>query len=154
MVEVKPFWFFVVGLVLLYLFALAVLSRRGGRHPRPAPAPSHLLGPGGTQHMLYEGFQDQFDTGAKFFMFGVDWCPHCVSAKPKFMSLGSKATIGGQDVRFEYVDAEKEKQKTAGFEISGFPTFYLVKGDQKIKYQGERSVEAWRSWLTQHLAAY
>ena len=118
------------------------------------PSSDRLLGPGGTQHMLYEGFTEQFDTGTKFFMFGVDWCPHCVSAKPKFMSLGSKATIGGRDVSFHYVDAEKEKQKTTGFEISGYPTFYLIHNGRRVKYQGERAVEAWQNWLTKYLADY
>jgi thiol-disulfide isomerase/thioredoxin len=136
--DVKPYWFFVAGLVLLYVFAVA--TRRS----------THLLGPGGTRYLApIEGF----DTGAKFFMFGVDWCPHCVKAKPLFESLGSTVTIGDQAVALQYVNPENDKAAAEGFQIDGYPTFYLVKGSQKIKYQGPRSAEGFHAFLSQQLGA-
>jgi thiol-disulfide isomerase/thioredoxin len=150
--ELRPFWFFIFGLILLYLFALLILSMkpRGPAHYRPGyrPASGPWLGPGGTRWPVYEGF---FDSAAPtFYMFGVDWCGYCKKAKPIFDQLKATGTNG---VDLVYVDAEKEKAKTAGFEISGYPTFYLAKGSQKIKYDGPRTVDGFQQFLQKHLAA-
>jgi thiol-disulfide isomerase/thioredoxin len=160
MMDVKPFWYFIAGMLILYLFALLVIPserrRHGGRsHWRPAP--QHLLGPGGTQRMLggYEPFGtiEGFDTGSKFFMFGVDWCPHCRSAKPEFQALGTTKTIGGHPVTMQYVDPEKETEAAKGFEISGYPTFYLVHQGQKHRYQGPRTKAGFEQFLSEQLSA-
>jgi thiol-disulfide isomerase/thioredoxin len=158
--DVKPFWYFIAGMLILYLFALLVIpreSRRRGRHWSPRPAPQHLLGPGGTQRMYggYESFGtiEGFDTGSKFFMFGVDWCPHCRSAKPEFQALGTTKTIGGQNVTMQYVDPEKETEAAKGFEISGYPTFYLVHQGQKHRYQGPRTKAGFEQFLSEQLSA-
>jgi hypothetical protein len=156
-VDIKPFWYFVGGVCLLYIFALLVKPTGGYRpYPGPEPAPigpggEHRLGPGG-QHRLYgiEGFAD--GGSATFTMFGVDWCPHCVSAKPVFQSLGSTSTIAGKPVSFRYVNPEKDRAAAAGYEIDGYPTFYLEQAGQKMKYQGPRTKDGMLQFLQSSLA--
>lgn len=155
--DVKPFWFFIAGMLVLYLFALLVVPRErrghgGRRHWNPAP--QHLLGPGGTRR-YYEPFDsvEGFDTGSKFFMFGVDWCPHCRSAKPEFQALGTTKTIGGHSVAMQYVDPEKEPEAAKGFDISGYPTFYLMHQGQKHRYQGPRTKAGFEQFLSETLSA-
>jgi thiol-disulfide isomerase/thioredoxin len=154
--DVKPFWFFIAGMLVLYLFALIVVPReRSGRHRgHYRPAPQHLLGPGGTRR-YYEPFDsvEGFDTGSKFFMFGVDWCPHCRSAKPEFQALGTTKTIGGHPVAMQYVDPEKEPEAAKGYEISGYPTFYLMHQGQKHRYQGPRTKAGFEQFLSETLSA-
>jgi thiol-disulfide isomerase/thioredoxin len=145
--DIKPFWFFVAGLALLYLFAVIAMPRRrhGGYHPYPGPAPAPMLGPGGTRHLLYEPFAS---SSATFTMFGVDWCPHCTSAKPIVESL--KASMTNADVTVRVVNPEKEPQAAEGFQIDGYPTFYLEKAGQKTKYSGPRTVEGMKAFLQQN----
>jgi thiol-disulfide isomerase/thioredoxin len=148
--DIKPFWFFVVGLALLYLFALIAMPvsrRRHGWRPFPGPAPygPHLLGPGGTRHSLYEPFASP---AATFTMFGVDWCPHCKTAKPIVETL--KANMTNADVAIQVVNPEKEPQAAEGFQIDGYPTFYLEKAGQKTKYSGPRTVEGMKAFLQQN----
>jgi thiol-disulfide isomerase/thioredoxin len=149
--DIKPFWFFIAGLALLYIFALIVMPRRGrhgGWHPYPGPAPypqQHLLGPGGTRQQFYEGFASP---AATFTMFGVDWCPHCKTAKPVVESL--KASMTNADVEVRVVNPEKEPQAAEGFAIDGYPTFYLEKAGQKTKYSGPRTVEGMKAFLQQN----
>jgi thiol-disulfide isomerase/thioredoxin len=152
--DVKPFWFFIAGMLVLYLFALIVIPRERGHRGHYRPAPQHLLGPGGTRR-YYEPFDsiEGFDTGSKFFMFGVDWCPHCRSAKPEFQALGTTKTIGGQAVSMQYVDPEKEPEAAKGFEISGYPTFYLMHQGQKHRYQGPRTKAGFEQFLSETLSA-
>lgn len=152
MADVQPYWFLVAGLVVLYMFALLFVSwrpaRRSGRSSwwfGPGGTQQHLLGPGGTRQMFYEGFEDK----PTFYMFGVDWCPHCVKAKPEFEKL--KGTIGDR-VNVVYVNPEKDKAAASGFQIDGYPTFYLVKDGQQRKYSGDRSLDKFVSWLRGELA--
>lgn len=152
MPEVQPYWFLIAGLILLYVFALLFVSwrpsRRGGSNGTwlGPGGTQHLLGPGGTRQMFYEGFDSGKPT---FFMFGVDWCPHCVSAKPEFEKL--KGTIGDR-VNIVYVNPEKDPKAVQGYDVQGYPTFYLVKGGQKIKYSGGRNKDEMEAWLKSETA--
>lgn len=151
MVNIQPYWFLVAGLIVLYLFALMFVSWRpsGGRRSwwfGPGGTQQHLLGPGGTRRMFYEGFSSEKPT---FYMFGVDWCPHCVAAKPEFEKL--KATIGDR-VNVVYVNPEKDAAAANGFQIDGYPTFYLVRDGQKRKYSGGRKQADFESWLHAEIA--
>jgi thiol-disulfide isomerase/thioredoxin len=150
--DIKPFWFFIAGLALLYLFTLVAMPahrRRHGWSPYPGPAPTpyapQMLGPGGTRHLLYEPFAS---SSTIFTMFGVDWCPHCVSAKPIVEKL--KASMTNADVDVRVVNPEKEPQAAEGFQIDGYPTFYLEKAGQKTKYSGPRTVEGMKAFLQQN----
>ena len=166
--NIKSYWVLVAGFVVLLAFVVLIrMPKRygpGGTHNSPWLGPggtreSPWLGPGGTrespwlgpggEHHLYEGFAGG-DT--RFTMFGVDWCPHCVSAKPKFESLGPTTTIGGHAVQCRYVNPESDKAAAAGFAIDGYPTFYLEKAGQKIKYEGPRTAEGFQAFLVEQLS--
>jgi thioredoxin domain-containing protein 5 len=87
-------------------------------------------------------------------MFGVDWCPHCVQAKPLFESLGPTVTIDGHAVNLRYVNPEKNKEEVkADHKIDGYPTFYLEKDGKKVKYGGPRTADGFHAFLKQELSA-
>lgn len=96
-----------------------------------------------------EGFQD----AAKytFVMYGVDWCPHCVSAKPEFAALGATKTIGGAKVRCELVNPEKEPEKVKQ-KVEGYPTFHLydAQGTLVKEYSGPRTTAGFEAFLNQY----
>jgi len=166
--ELKPYWIFVTGLLLLLVFVLFIVAesgpwfgpggtRRWRRHwfgPGGTQQQQPWLGPGGTRRLLggytAEGFYDSGAT-ATFTMFGVDWCPHCVAAKPEFEKLGSTKTIGGKTVTMRYVNPEKDKQSAAGYDIQGYPTLFLESGGQRKKYSGGRTAPEFEAWLAQNL---
>jgi thiol-disulfide isomerase/thioredoxin len=146
--DVKPFWYFIAGFVILYLFML-LLRPRGGYRPYPGPGPAPyrpgLLGPGGTRHMFYEGF-----AGAQpeFIMFGTEWCGYCKKAKPEFEKLATMTT----GVQTRFVDADKDKASMQGFQVDGYPTFYLVTAQgTPVKYAGDRTASAMAQWIQQQL---
>ena len=99
----------------------------------------------------HEGFQDGVDEGAaySFVMYGVDWCPHCVDAKPEFAALGSKKTIGGKTVVCTLVNPEKEPEKVRG-KVEGYPTFHLYDATGKLvkEYSGPRNTAGFESFLS------
>jgi len=153
--EIKSYWVFVAGFVLLFMFVLLIVTSRRNRHTHkhatgylPKPMQSHWLGPGGTRR-LWEGFA----SNPTFTMFGVDWCPHCVKAKPLFESLGPTVTIDGHVVNLQYVNPEQDKAAAQGYTIEGYPTFYLEKDGQKTKYGGPRTADGFRAFLKKELSS-
>jgi len=154
---------FVVGVVLLLVFAALVVMDSGSSGRRPSRPRHPWFGPGGMQRQPWlgpggtrrrgrytaEGFLDSSD--ATFTMFGVDWCPHCVSAKPKFEKLGPRVTSGEKSVSCKYVNPEKDKAAAAGYEIEGYPAFFLERGGQKLKYSGPRETQAFHDWVVANM---
>ena len=131
------FLIIILLLVIIYLYGCQLLStscscrKRNTENFYAKPSKSHV----------------------KFIMFGVDWCPHCVSTKPKFEKLGSEKTIGEYHVEFKYVNPEKDNKAAQGYEIEGYPTFYLEKGGEKIKYTGSRDPDGFLSFLQTELSS-
>ena len=85
-------------------------------------------------------------TQADLYFFCVDWCPHCKAAKPALAAVKDKyenEKINGVQVTFHFVNGEKEESSVTDFEkkynvkIDGFPTIYLVKGEQVIEYDAK-----------------
>jgi thiol-disulfide isomerase/thioredoxin len=95
--------------------------------------------------------RENFEDGPyKFLMFGVDWCPHCVKAKPEFAALGSTKTIGGSTVEMVAINPEEEenpyKEKV---KISGYPTLALLSPNGSVtEYDGPRNTASMDNFLT------
>jgi hypothetical protein len=89
----------------------------------------------------------------KFVMFGVEWCPHCVKAKPEFEALGSTQTIGAHEVQMQVIDPEKEENPyKESVKISGYPTVVLLDGAGKAtEYEGARTTEGFQQFLAQQV---
>lgn len=129
-----------IGVVAVIIFVLIVRSQPTWHGPRAW-----------TGQELWTGqFLEAFTSGATFTMFGVDWCPHCVNAKPVFESLGPTVTIGDRSVALRYVNPEKDGAE--GYEIDGFPTFYLEHAGKKTKYNGPRTADGFREFLASSLS--
>ena len=83
-------------------------------------------------------------------MYGVDWCPHCVSAKPEFEKLGAKKTIGGATVKCAVVNPDEEPEKVKG-KVDGYPTFHLydAQGTLVKEYKGSRDEAGFEAFLNE-----
>jgi len=139
--ELKSYWVLVAGFVMILLFVAVVVAQK----PR--------ILPGMTRHLLGEGFANASNT--EFIMFGVPWCPHCTSAKPQFEALGSGSsivTIGERTVSVRYVNPEQDPTAAANYQIDGYPTFFLVKDGQALKYPGARTTVGFQRFLEENLA--
>ncbi len=101
----------------------------------------------------YEGFESK-GADYEFVMYGVDWCPHCVSAKPEFEALGSTKTIGGATVKCVVVNPEKEPAKVRG-KVEGYPTIHLydAQGTLVEEYSGPRTKAGFEAFLNQKVKA-
>jgi thiol-disulfide isomerase/thioredoxin len=109
--------------------------------------------------MYTEGFANP-ESGKgtnSFVLYYAEWCPHCQTVKPLFKSWGAdkgSVQINGQPVFVSMVeaDAQGSKEKMAGKNIRGYPTFMLEKADgQVVEYTGERNASGWEEFLKKNL---
>ena len=96
--------------------------------------------------MKKEGFENQT---SKCIFFGVDWCPHCVKAKPIFEELGPTQTIGGHVVQMEIINPETDENPYKDrVKVSGYPTVVFLDGEGNVtEYEGPRTREGFLSFL-------
>lgn len=162
--DIKPYWFFVAGLVLLALFAFVVapsgrLGPGGTRRPWLGPGGTQKawLGPGGTRPLLgSSGYAEMFENPSpKLTLVYADWCGHCKKFKPVWDSMGPTVTIGGQQVVLDKINADTDAAKLAPYKslVEGYPTVLFEKDGNVQKYSGARTPDALHQFLQQKLSA-
>jgi len=86
--------------------------------------------------------QDGKVQSADIYFFYTTWCPHCKTAKPiwnDFKTEMSGQTVNGVTLNFFEVDCDKDQATSDKFNVKGFPTIKLVKGNQIIEYDAKPS---------------
>ena len=91
--------------------------------------------------------------GAKscdLYFFYADWCPHCKKAKPEWQNLKSMYS-GGKQINgytINFVDvSDKNKEIVDKFNVEGFPTIKLIKGNQIIEFDAKPDVKTMDQFL-------
>lgn len=82
-------------------------------------------------------------SAADIYFFYTEWCPHCKTAKPvwaEFKNQMAGKDINGMTLNFVEVDCDKDTETSDKFNVKGFPTIKLVKGNQIIEYDAKPSV--------------
>jgi thiol-disulfide isomerase/thioredoxin len=98
-----------------------------------------------------DGIGANDDNVAQLYLFKVDWCPHCKTAKPVFdeveTELNGRLINDKYTVVFKTVDCEGEPDMADKFKIEGFPTIKLVKDGQVIEYDAKPDKEKIKEFL-------
>ena len=98
-----------------------------------------------------DGIGANDDNVAQLYLFKVDWCPHCKTAKPFFdeveTELNGRLINDKYTVVFKTVDCEGEPDMADKFKIEGFPTIKLVKDGQVIEYDAKPDKEKIKEFL-------
>ena len=143
--KVDSTWVVIAGVVLLLIFFLGTPSFRIWS---PSFNLHHRLYYGGG-HAPYYGWEGFSNSGgaATFTMFGTEWCGACKQARPEFDKLGPTVTSGGKTVTIRFVNHETERELAKGYEILGYPTFYLDMDGKRTKYEGPRTEQGFRQFL-------
>ena len=87
---------------------------------------------------------------ASFVMFYADWCPHCQNAKPVINDLTdevSKDNKLNNSVDIVKVNCEEEKELANKYQITGYPTFKLIKDSETVEYEGGADKDQFMSFL-------
>lgn len=80
----------------------------------------------------------------ELIFFYANWCPHCKAAKPHWNEIKEKyadKSINGYEIIFTEVDCSEEtedvKDKVEQYNVEGYPTIKLIKGDQIIDFDAK-----------------
>jgi len=116
-----------------------------------------------NKEFIDSGDEDAVKT-AKIYAFFTDWCPHCktniiekTSGWKKAMDKYNGKNVNGITVTFVEINGEVEEGTLKSFEsdhsvnITGFPTIYLVKGDNVIEFDSDITQENLTKFLTSAL---
>lgn len=79
---------------------------------------------------------------ADIYFFYTEWCPHCKTAKPIWFDFKKEMegkTVNGITLNFFEVDCDKDSATSDKFNVKGFPTIKLMKGNQIIEYDAKPS---------------
>ena len=74
------------------------------------------------------------------YYFYTTWCPHCKKSMPIWQSLKSEIgdnSIKGYRINFLEVDCDKDKSLADKFNVQGYPTIKMVKGNTVIDYDAK-----------------
>ena len=97
---------------------------------------------------------DDGNSSADIYFFFTEWCPHCKTAKPiwaDFKKQMSGKQINGIKLNFFEVDCDKDSATSDKFNVKGFPTIKLMKGNQIIEYDAKPKKETLIEFLNQSL---
>lgn len=114
-------------------------------------------GQGGQRHEPHQSAQGAQgnDESRKLVLFYAPWCPHCKDllqpndnngGKPAWSLLKQKHA-GRKDISIDEVDCDAKPELASKYEVKGFPTVILFKGNQKLNYDGDRSLESLEKFL-------
>jgi thiol-disulfide isomerase/thioredoxin len=76
-------------------------------------------------------------------LYKAQWCGHCKDFLPIFEDFKKQVEKQKLSVDIKIIDADdKDTQKLMEDNgIDGFPTILFIKGTDKIKYEGERTID-------------
>jgi len=92
------------------------------------------------------------DKKADLYLFYTDWCPHCKKTKPEWEQLKKQhqnnKKINGYTLSFIEVDCEANPELANKYNITGYPTIKLVKGNQIIEFDAKPEVKTLETFLS------
>lgn len=112
----------------------------------------------GGMAMNLDSNREGFGSGTgdiQAMFFNVDWCPHCVKAKPEWSKFVSKHSgdsnitfVGGADGTNCTDDSDSEvRSLIQKYNIQHFPTVIFVKNGTPTEFQGRVNVDSLESFL-------
>lgn len=105
-----------------------------------------------TQLLKERTMSESFaNSQAKFTMYYVDWCPHCVSTKPHFKNLMNNKELKNLPVKVSMVNCEENPKEAERAGVESYPTIKLEKNNKMEDYPGERTVKGMLNWLKKKL---
>ena len=102
-----------------------------------------------NKELMKEGGDDDINEVDIYYFF-TEWCPYCKKARPIWDNLKEQYNnkpFNGKTLNFKEVDCEKNEKLADQFNIEGYPTIKLVKGNQVVDYDAKPDAESLKEFL-------
>jgi len=99
----------------------------------------------------FESTGDKTVEYVDIYFFHTTWCPHCKTAMPIWNSFKSdleNKKINGMKINFYEVDCDKDTDTADKFNVKGFPTIKLVRGNQVVEYDAKPDKKTLMEFVT------
>jgi len=104
--------------------------------------------------------EDNKGNTAEMLFFYADWCPHCKNAKPHWDKLSKEydgKQINKYILKFTKIDCsntddDSTKEMLEKYQVEGFPTIKLLKGNQVIEYDAKPDYDTLIGFLKEVLS--
>ena len=139
--------FIILFIVILIFLVAAIYTYK--RYISPKINPKYVP----NKEFLPEG-EKKTTENATLYFFYTTWCPHCKKSMPIWKSLKDELDnkeIKGTTINFIEVDCDKDAALAEKFNVQGYPTIKLVKGNQIIEYDAKPSKETLMEFLNTSL---
>jgi thiol-disulfide isomerase/thioredoxin len=91
---------------------------------------------------------------AELMFFYADWCPHCKTAKPVWLSLKNEydhKTVNGRQLQFTEVNCTTETTETSQlmsqYKVEGFPTIKMKKDGVIVDFDAKPTEESLNQFI-------
>jgi thiol-disulfide isomerase/thioredoxin len=126
--DYKKFLGIIIALVVLIAICVYVFKTYVSPKLNPMFAPNKEFVP--------EGYKEE----AEVIFFYTTWCPHCKKAMPVWNEVKEEyngKVINDYPVTFREVDCDKEEEVANRYNVEGYPTIKLLKGNDVIEYDAK-----------------
>ena len=99
----------------------------------------------------FESTGDKTVEYVDIYFFHTTWCPHCKTAMPIWNSFKGdleNKKINGMKINFYEVDCDKDTDTADKFNVKGFPTIKLVRGNQVVEYDAKPDKKTLMEFVT------
>jgi thiol-disulfide isomerase/thioredoxin len=99
----------------------------------------------------FESTGDKTAEYVDIYFFHTTWCPHCKTAMPIWNSFKGdleNKKINGMKINFYEVDCDKDTETADKFNVKGFPTIKLVRGNQVVEYDAKPDKKTLMEFVT------
>jgi len=137
-------FFMILIITIIFLVAAIYVYRR---YVTPRINPEYIA----NSEFLPEGKKTDV---ADLYFFYTTWCPHCKTSMPIWTNLKEELDnkeFKGVTLNFVEVDCDKEPALAEKFNVEGYPTIKLVKGNQVIEYDAKPSKDTLMEFLNTSL---
>uniref|UniRef100_A0A6C0IHY8 Thioredoxin domain-containing protein n=1 Tax=viral metagenome TaxID=1070528 RepID=A0A6C0IHY8_9ZZZZ len=136
---------FIIIFILTIIFIVAAIYTYR-RYVSPKMNPKFVA----NSEFLPEEANNKPSEVAELYFFYTEWCPHCKKSMPIWQSLKSdldNKEFKGVVLNFIEVDCDKDTALAEKFNVQGYPTIKLVKGNQVIEYDAKPSKDTLMEFL-------
>ena len=91
------------------------------------------------------------DNRVNLVMFYAPWCGHCSTTKPELEKAKPELdgkTINGKKIKVLMVDCDANPDMNQQFGIEGYPTILLLKKTGQVEYNGDRSADSFKQFVS------
>jgi protein disulfide-isomerase-like protein len=93
-------------------------------------------------------FDAETAKGDWFVKFYAPWCGHCKRMTPTWEALAESTELAEADKHIAKVDCTVENALCERFGVTGFPTLKVISAGKLYDYNGERTEESLKSFIT------